>query len=113
MVLGKFFGHTVGYFGKKVFVSNKHVVAESKRASLNALESALLSLDEYHYADLAEIVDELTSFFISSLGCGDARVGSRIGKLNKKEVGYLHATSITQDGKTLALCCAFLLRSPA
>ena len=37
-----------------------------------------------------------------SLRDPDARVGSRIGKLNKKEVGYLHATSITQDGKALS-----------
>ena len=29
-----------------------------------------------------------------SLRDPDARVGSRIGKLNNKEVGYLHATSI-------------------
>ena len=37
-----------------------------------------------------------------SLRDPDARIGSRIGKLNKKEVGYLHATSIAQDGKTLS-----------
>ena len=37
-----------------------------------------------------------------SLRDPDARVGSRIGKLNNKEVGYLHATSIVQDGKSLA-----------
>ncbi|MFL2586254.1 MAG: M1 family metallopeptidase [Flavobacteriaceae bacterium] len=37
-----------------------------------------------------------------SLKDPDARVGSRIGKLNNKEVGYLHATSIVQDGKSLA-----------
>ena len=37
-----------------------------------------------------------------SLKDPDARVGSRIGKLNNKEVGYLHAISIVQDGKALA-----------
>tara|TARA_B100000989_G_scaffold295086_1_gene275389 strand:- start:9632 stop:11434 length:1803 start_codon:yes stop_codon:yes gene_type:complete len=36
-----------------------------------------------------------------SLRDPDARVGSRIGKLNEKEIGYLRATSITQDGKIL------------
>lgn len=37
-----------------------------------------------------------------SLSDPDQRVGSRIGSLNEKEIGYLHATSLAQDGESLA-----------
>lgn len=37
-----------------------------------------------------------------SLKDPDVRVGSRIGKLNRKEIGFLHAKSIVQDGMVLS-----------
>ena len=37
-----------------------------------------------------------------SLSDPDQRVGSRIGSLNEKEIGYLHATYLAQDGESLA-----------